>query len=68
MLARCWNENNPSDRSTNEAREGELTCSEQDHRRVKGLKRKGGGEVGRLAPPHEDSASGTSLKLTGNFG
>lgn len=68
MLARCWNENNPSDRSTNEAGEGEFTCSEQDHRGVKGLQRKGGGEVGRLAPPHEDSASGTSLKLTGNFG
>lgn len=68
MLARCWDGNNPGDRSTNEAREGEFTRSEQDHRRVKGLKRKGGGEVARLAPPHEDSASGTSLKLTGNFG
>lgn len=67
-LAWCWDQNNLSDGSTNEAREGEFTCSEQDHRRVKGRKRRGGGEGRCLPPPHKDSASGTSLKLTGNFG
>lgn len=48
---------------------GEFTCTEQDHRRVKGQKQKGGGEVRTPSPyHHRDSVSGNEPETHREFG